>query len=135
MPCSVFLDFSILFQIFCSGLQLLGDAVLAIQKLIVMSEKGGCRRHEIKTDIFNIPYSIFHIPYTNPEISIGLFYIRLNFVCLGKFVDISYVNHFGALIVYKLRTLQIPKPFHFHFTLSCWLVLLCMVEGVEQELN
>ena len=119
LSCPVFLDFSILFQIFCSGLQLLGDAVLVIQKLIVMSEKGGCRRHEIKTDIFNIPYSIFHIPYTNPEISIGLFYIRLNFVCLGKFVDISYVNHFGALIVYKLRTLQIPKPFHFHFTLSC----------------
>ena len=60
LSCPVFLDFSILFQIFCLGLQLLGDAILVIQKLIVMSEKGDCW-HGIKTDILRIPYSIFLI--------------------------------------------------------------------------
>ena len=56
----------------------------------------------------------------------GLLYIR-HFVCLGKSVDISYVNHFGAIMVYefdkrcRLQKLSIS-------TLSCWLVLLGMVE-------
>ena len=71
----------------------------------------------------HIKYYIFHIQYTNSKISIGLLYIRPHFVwhrlnhlcgfspkfadfhfgpCLGKFVDIQYVNHFGAIIVYEL---------------------------------
>ena len=80
---------------------------MVIQKFIVMSEKGGCR-HGIKTDK-HITYSIFCILNTNSEI-----YIRPHFVCFGKFVDIPYVNHFGAINVYEFRTLQIPEPFYFH---------------------
>ena len=58
---------------------------------------------------------------------VGLLYIRRHFVCLGKFVDISYVNHFGTIMVYefdkrcRIQNLSIS-------TLSCWLVLLGMVE-------
>ena len=57
-----------------------------------------------------ITYSVFHIPYTNC-------YIRHHFVCLGKLVDISYVNHFGAIMAYEVRTLQIPEPSHLHAVL------------------
>ena len=93
----VFLTFSILF-----GTAAPRRRCLVIQKFIVMSEKGVCR-HGIKTDR-HITYSIFCIPNTNSEI-----YIRSHFLCLVKFVDISYVNHFGAIKVYKLRTSQIPE--------------------------
>ena len=97
LSCPVFLAFSILF-----GTPAPRRRCLVIQKFIVMSEKGVCR-HGIKTDR-HITYSIFCIPNTNSEI-----YIRSHFLCLVKFVDISYVNHFGAIKVYKLRTLQIPE--------------------------
>ena len=53
----------------------------------------------------HITYSIFHIltPRMLPEL-----HKCPHFVCLGKFVDISCVNYFGAILVYELRTLQIP---------------------------
>ena len=97
LSCPVFLDFSILLQIFCSGLQLLGDAVLVIQKLIVMSEKGGCRRHEIKTDIFNIPYSIFHILILK---SVLVFFI----FALTSFASVS-------LLTFHTSTILAPSQF------------------------
>ena len=95
LSCPVFLDFSILFQIFCSGLQLLGDAVLVIQKLIVMSEKGGCWRHEIKTDIFNIPYSIFHILILK---SVLVFFI----FALTSFASVSLLTFHTSTILAPL---------------------------------
>ena len=97
LSCPVFLAFSILF-----GTPAPRRRCLVIQKFIVMSEKGVCR-HGIKTDR-HITYSIFCIPNTNSEI-----YLRSHFLCLVKFVDISYVNHLCAIKVYKLRTLQIPE--------------------------
>ena len=35
---------------------------------------------------------------------ICLLYIRPLFVYLGKFVDISYVNHFGTIMVYEFES-------------------------------
>ena len=88
----------------------------------------------------HITYYIFHIQDTNSEISIAHLYIcpyfvwwhRLNHCvaltradfqfgpCLGKFVGIqyAYINHFGAIMVYKFRELEIPEPFHFNAALS-----------------
>ena len=42
----------------------LGEAVLVIQKFIVMSEKDGSQ-HGIKTDILRVTYSIFSILILN----------------------------------------------------------------------
>ena len=42
--------------------------------------------------------------------------------CLGKFIDIPNSNHFGTIMVYKFRVLQISEAFHFHAVLSCRLV-------------
>ena len=101
----------------------------------------------------HITYYIFHIQNTNFKLSIGLLYIRPDFVwwhrlnhcaafvrnlpisilvrapvslltfhfgpCLGKFVDIPYINYFCAIMVYEFRVLQIPEPLHFHAVLSC----------------
>ena len=73
----------------------------------------------------HITYYIFHIKYTNSEISIGLLYIRppLRLMtptlslrglsplfsdfhfgpCLCKFLDIPYVKHLGDVMVYEFR--------------------------------
>ena len=106
-----------------------------------MSKKNGCW-HGIKTDILRITYSIFQILISKSVLLFFTFdptsfnYIELiihdfHFCpCLSKFVDIPYINYFGTIMVYELRTLQIlPKPFHFHAALlarlawhaqNCW---------------
>ena len=99
--------------------------LLVIQKLIVMSEKGSCW-HGIKTDILRIPYSIFHILIPKSV------YIHPHFVCLGKFADISFLNHFGA--IYGLRTSNVADsrtlPFPRCLADSSCLV---MIEDFEQH--
>ena len=40
-------------------------------------------------------------------------------VSLLTFLPYAYANHSGAIMVYKFRELQIPKPFHFNAVLSC----------------
>ena len=71
-------------------------------------------------------YYIFHIPYTNCEISIDLLYICSHFVwwhrpnhcatlvrnlltsiLVRALVDIPFLNHFGAILFYELQTLEI----------------------------
>ena len=79
-----------------------------------MSEKGGYW-NGITTDMLHIPYSIFRILIPRSV------YIGPHFVSLGKFVDISYANHSGAIMICEFRMLQIPEPFHLHAAL-----LICL---------
>ena len=102
--CPVFLDFSILLGIAAPRRRRLGYSKVYCDVRKRWLLEWNQNRH--------ITHSIFHIPNTNSEI-----YIRPHFVCFGKFVGISYVNHFGAIMVYELRMLQIPELFHFHAVL------------------
>ena len=108
-----------------------------------MSEKD-CSWHGNETDILRITYSILrilipksvlviftfaHTSFDDTDLIIArsnAYFTGFHFgPCLGKFVDIqyAYVNHFGAIMVYKFCELQIPEPFHFPAVLSAWFVL------------
>ena len=98
-------------------------------------------------------YYIFHIQYNNSESSVGLLYVHPNLACwywlnhweapvrslpTSTFVCASvsfltYVNHFGAIMVYEVWTLQIPEPFHFRAVLLTRLAWYGMVKAVEQH--
>ena len=118
LSCPVFLAFSILF-----GTPAPRRHCLVNKKFIVMSEKGVCR-HGIKTDR-HITYSIFCIPNTNSEI-----YIRSHFLCLVKFVDISYVTHLAPL---RFTNFERCRFQNFLFPRCLWLDLLGIVKDVEQH--
>ena len=124
-------------------LQLLGEIVLVIQKFILMSKIDGFW-HGIKTDILRITYSTFNILIPKSVLVFFTFTVTSfvdtdliiawpqSLVCrltlwFGASVNLfTYVNHFGAIMVYELRTLRIPETFHFRFP-RCLADTSCML--------
>ena len=93
----------------------------------------------------HITYSIFHIPYTNSEISIGLLCIYLHFVWWHRLnYCMTLVRNLPTSVLAR-ASVSILAPLCFmNFercrfqnlsisTLSCWLVLHDMAEAVKQH--